>query len=178
MPEESIPCSGQEMLEWEKALSARVEALTLTDKRMAEELCTQLVTAEACWPDRSAAASAACARCVTRFLLHKKCKATLAETLTRNSTLRTAVFGRLNTYQYSLIFLIKRLLRLHDPALTAELLALVQENPYRDDTAKSYESRWSLACLIGEVLKAPEDYLQLDTESRALLEGAIPDIRC
>ena len=73
---------------------------------------------------------------------------------------------------------IKRLLRLHDPALTAELLALVQENPYRDDTAKSYESRWSLAFLIGEVLKAPEDYLQLDTESRALLEGAIPDIRC
>ncbi len=173
----TLPRSGWEMLAWEKALSAHVEALTLLDRRAAEEFCTKLAEEAERWPDQSAAASAACARCITRFLLHKKCKTTLSETLTRNSTLRAAVFGRLNTYQYSLIFLMKRLLRLHNPALTEELLELLRANPYRDDTAKPYESRWSLAFLIGEVLKAPGDYLQLDTDSRALLEGAIPDIR-
>ena len=96
----------------------------------------------------------------------------MVETLRQHTALRTAIFGRLNTYQYSLIFLMKRLFRLNDLALTKEILELLAVNPYRDDSAKSYESRWSFAFLIEEVLKAPPDYLRLDAASAALLEQA------
>ena len=44
----------------------------------------------------------------------------------------------------SLIFLMKRLFRLNDLALTEEILRLLASNPYRDDASKPYESRWSL----------------------------------
>lgn len=164
-----LPEDAREMLAREKELASHIDGLTLADRPSAEALCTALVRAEAAWPARSAASSAACARCVTRFLLHKKCKNTLVETLRRNAELRTAVFGRLNTYQYSLIFLMKRLFRLNDLTLTKEIVALLAANPYRDDTAKAYESRWSLAFLIGETLKAPADYLKLDAASMELL---------
>lgn len=164
-----LPGSAQEMLACEKKLSARIDRLTILDRPAAETLCTALVRAEEDWPAHSPASSAACARCVTRFLLHKKCKCTLVETIRQNAALRTAIFGRLNAYQYSLIFLLKRLVRLNDHAMTQELLELLAANPYRDDTAKSYESRWSLAFLMDEVLKAPADYLRLDASSLALL---------
>lgn len=165
----TLPGSAQEMLACEKELSSRIDRLTSSDRPAAEALCTALVRAQAGWPVHSPASSAACARCVTRFLLHKKCKCTLVETLRQNEALRKAIFGRLNTCQYSLIFLMKRLVRLNDRALTQELLELLAANPYRDDTAKAYESRWSLAFLIDEVLKAPADYLRLDASSLALL---------
>lgn len=165
----TLPETGREMLACERALAEQIDEMTFSDRLSAEALCTRLVQAEEVWPERSAAASAACARCVTRFLLHKKCKCTLVETLRQNTVLRTAVFGRLNTYQYSLIFLMKRLFRLNDLALTREILGLLAANPYRDDTAKAYESRWSLTFLIDETLKAPADYLRLDEASLALL---------
>lgn len=164
-----LPGGAADMLAREKELAAWIDKLTLANRKAAECFCTALAQAEAGWPEHTAASSAACARCIMRFLLHKKCKTALTETLRQNRELRTAVFGRLNTYQYSLILLMKRLFRLNDHALTEELLGLLAANPYRDDTAKAYESRWSLAFLIGEVLKAPADYLQLDAASLSLL---------
>lgn len=74
----------------------------------------------------------------------QKCKASMTDIIQANAVLRRAIFGRLNTYQYSLIFLMKRLFRLNDLALTEEILRLLASNPYRDDASKPYESRWSL----------------------------------
>lgn len=96
----------------------------------------------------------------------------MTDVIKANPILRRAVFGQLNTYQYSLIFLMKRLFRLNDPALTEEILRLLASNPYRDDASKPYESRWSLAFLIDEVLKAPEDYLRLSQAGLELLAAA------
>ena len=72
----------------------------------------------------------------------------MTDIIQANAVLRRAIFGRLNTYQYSLIFLMKRLFRLNDLALTEEILRLLASNPYRDDASKPYESRWSLVFLI------------------------------
>lgn len=166
-----MPGTAREMLAREKELSAYIEALTLTQKCAAEAFCTGLALAQEQWDGQDAAASAACSRCMTRFLLHKTCKNTLTDTIRQNEILRRAVFGRLNTYQYSLIFLMKRLVRLNDLSLTKEILELLAANPYRDDTAKAYESRWSLAFLIGEVLRAPADYLRLEPASLDLLKN-------
>lgn len=168
----ALPETAEEMLAREKELSAHVEALTLFQKIKAEAFCTELALAEEQWGGNSPAASAACSRCITRFLLHKKCKALMTDVIKANPILRRAVFGQLNTYQYSLIFLMKRLFRLNDPALTEEILRLLASNPYRDDASKPYESRWSLAFLIDEVLKAPEDYLRLSQAGLELLAVA------
>ena len=165
------PANAQEMHAREKEIAEFLAGLACSGRPSAEAFCTALALAERDW-EQSAACSAACARCIMRFLLHKKCKNTMVETLRQNTALRTAIFGRLNTYQYSLIFLMKRLFRLNDLALTKEILELLAVNPYRDDSAKSYESRWSFAFLINEVLKAPPDYLRLEAATAALLEQA------
>lgn len=54
-----------------------------------------------------------------------------------------------------------------------EVLDLLSENPYRDDSAKDYSDRWSLSFIIRETLSAPDDYLNLSEENRKLLEKYI-----
>lgn len=115
--------------------------------------------------------SASVARCLMRYLLHKKSKEYLVPVLTENETLRKAVFGQLNTYKYSVVFMLKRLVKLNDSSLTREALSLLENNPFRDDTAKDYSDRWSFSFIIRETLSAPEDYLGLTEESRELINS-------
>jgi hypothetical protein len=75
----------------------------------------------------------------------------------------------MNTYKYSIIFVLKRVLKLNDIELTREVLKLISSNPFRDDSAKAYSDRWSLKFIADEVRKAPEDYLNLSEESRRIL---------
>lgn len=70
----ALPKTAAEMLERERELSAHVEALTLFQKTEAEAFCTELALAQEQWSGNSPAASAACSRCITRFLLHKNAK--------------------------------------------------------------------------------------------------------
>ena len=83
-----------------------------------------------------------------------------------------AIFGELNTYKYSLVFLFRRLIRLNETELTEELLSLLKNNPYRDDSAKDYSDRWSLRFIIDEALRAPDDYLDLSEENKNVIDGA------
>lgn len=139
----ALPKTAAEMLERERELSAHVEALTLSKNRSGSVLhraCSSARAVERKQPGR-----------LRRLLkMHhplspaQKCKASMTDIIQANAVLRRAIFGRLNTYQYSLIFLMKRLFRLNDLALTEEILRLLASNPYRDDASKPYESRWSL----------------------------------
>lgn len=115
--------------------------------------------------------SASAARCVTRFLLHKKSKDFLIPVILENPDLRKTVFGELNTYKYSIVFILKRLVKTGNTDVIREALGLLSENPYRDDTAKDYSDRWSMSFIIRETLSAPEDYLNLSGENRSLLES-------
>ncbi len=130
------------------------------------ELCKGVLTSELSRPQSAAAAAVIC-----RFLLAKKNKSRLPGLLQSEETIRRAVFGRLNTNKYSLIFLFKRLLRLNDPALTRETLELMINNPFCEKEAKPWSDRWSLDFIIAESLKAPEDYLCLTKENEEAVKG-------
>ncbi len=91
-----------------------------------------------------------------------------------DETLRRAVFGELNTNKYSLIFMMKRLLRLNDIELTREILELLKNNPFRQEEAKPWSDRWSLGFLLDEVLNAPSDYLNLSPESLETIQFYLP----
>ena len=115
--------------------------------------------------------SASAARCVTRFLLHKKSKDFLIPVILENPELRKIIFGELNTYKYSVVFILKRLVKTGNTAVIREVLELLSENPYRDDSAKDYSDRWSMSFIIRETLSAPEDYLYLSEENENLLKS-------
>ncbi len=154
----------------EKALCAKIDELCMTDINSAHELINNLLAE--CSPEQkqSKVQSAAFSRICCRFLMHRKLKSQLTDILIENKVLRTALFGELNTYKYSLVFLLRRLIRLNNPILTEELLALLSNNPYRDDSAKDYEDRWSLRFIIDETLNAPEDYLALSDENKTVIQ--------
>lgn len=114
--------------------------------------------------------SASTARCVTRFLLHKKSKDFLIPVILDNPDLRKIVFGELNTYKYSIVFILKRLVKTGNTDIIKEVLDLLSENPYRDDSAKDYSDRWSLSFIVRETLSAPDDYLNLSKENKKLIE--------
>lgn len=88
-----------------------------------------------------------------------------------NPDLRKIVFGELNTYKYSIVFILKRLVKTGNTDIIKEVLDLLSDNPYRDDSAKDYSDRWSLSFIIRETLSAPDDYLNLSEENRKLIEG-------
>ena len=88
-----------------------------------------------------------------------------------NPDLRKTVFGELNTYKYSIVFILKRLVKTGNTDIIKEVLDLLSDNPYRDDSAKDYSDRWSLSFIIRETLSAPDDYLNLSEENRKLIEG-------
>ncbi|MBQ2775688.1 MAG: hypothetical protein IJF40_07375 [Clostridia bacterium] len=157
-------------LENEKTLCAQIDELCMTDPQSAHELINNLL--DECTPEQksSKVQSAALSRICCRFLMHRKSKSHLTNILTKNKKLRTALFGELNTYKYSLVFLLRRLIRLNDTALTQELFNLLSNNPYRDDSAKDYSDRWSLQFIIDESLNAPEDYLDLSDENKFVIQ--------
>ena len=88
-----------------------------------------------------------------------------------NPELRKIIFGELNTYKYSVVFILKRLVKTGNTAVIREVLELLSENPYRDDSAKDYSDRWSMSFIIRETLSAPEDYLNLSEENENLLKS-------
>lgn len=153
----------------EREVSAYIETLTNESPGEAEKFCTMLLEENADKLSLNKAVSAAYARCVCRYLLHKKNKSRLGGIIADNDTIRKAIFGRLNTYQYSLIFILKRVFRRNSAALTREVLELLSNNPFRNDLAKSYAREWSLGFLIDETMKAPADYLDLSEESLKII---------
>lgn len=160
----------RDFLSEEKQLCAEVEELCVTDPDSAHALIDGVIADcdEAC--DR--AQSAAVSRICCRFLMHRKMKSRLVDTLKTDDELRAAIFGELNTYKYSLVFLFRRLIRLNETELTDELLSLLKNNPYRDDSAKDYSDRWSLRFIIDEALRAPDDYLDLSEENKNVIDEA------
>jgi hypothetical protein len=158
-----------DIMENEQEIAAYIDTLTSENLQQAEDFCTLFLKENDEKLSSNKAVSAAFARCVCRFLLHKKNKSRLADIIAGNSTIRTAVFGRLNTYKYSLIFIMKRVFRLNSESLTKEVLELLAGNPFRDDKAKSYARGWSLRFLIDETMKAPADYLNLSEESLKII---------
>lgn len=158
-----------DMIENEQKIAAYIDALTNESTEEAETFCTLLIQENEDELKQNKAASAALARCVCRFLLHKKNKSHLGNIIADNSIMRKAIFGWLNTYKYSLVFILKRVFRLGNAALTLEVLELLAANPFRNDRAKSYARDWSLCFLIHETLKAPADYLDLSEESLQII---------
>ncbi len=154
----------------EKALCAKADELCATDLDGAHRFIGNLIAE--CTPEQksSKVQSAALSRICCRFLMHRKTKNRLVTILTQDVALRTAIFGEINTYKYSLVFLLRRLLRLNDPVLTDELLTLLKNNPYRDDSAKDYSDRWSFQFVINEALCAPDDYLNLSDENKKVIQ--------
>ncbi len=150
-----------DILQNEQELAAYIELLTNESPEEARRFCTLLLQENDEKLSINKAVSAAYARCVCRFLLHKKNKSRLGDIIADNSVIRKAIFGRLNTYKYSLVFILKRIFRLNNVLLSKEVLDLLAGNPFRDDSAKSYAREWSLQFLISETLKAPADYLDL-----------------
>lgn len=158
-----------DILQNEQKLAAAIDALTNESPEEAQCFCTRLLQENDEKLNLNKAVSAAYARCVCRFLLHKKNKSRLGNIIAENSVIREAIFGRLNTYKYSLVCIMKRVFRLNNAALTLELLELLAGNPFRDDSAKSYARAWSLDFLISESLKAPADYLNLSEDSLKII---------
>lgn len=158
-----------DIIEDEQALAAHIDALTNESVQEGERFCTLMLQKNDEKLSLNKAVSAAYARCVCRFLLHKKNKSRLGPIIADNRVIRKAVFGRLNTYKYSLVYMMKRVFRLNNVPLTLEILDLLAENPFRDDSAKSYAREWSLHFLIHESLKAPADYLDLSEDSLKII---------
>lgn len=158
-----------DILSEEKLLGAQLESLCTNDYAQAQRLAESIAQQALLREGLSRAQSAAYARLICRFLLHKKSKSRLVRLLTENETLLTAVFGRLNTYKYSIVFLLKRIFRLNDAFLTQKVLELLEGNPFEEKGAKPWSDRWSLGFVITQALEAPEDYLDLSEENRAVI---------
>lgn len=156
----------------EKAVGDYIDSLTSSSPEEALEFVKEFLSLHR--EDFSVRGkSASIARCVTRFLLHKKSKDFLIPVILHNPDLRKIIFGQLNTYKYSIVFILKRLIKTGNTQVIKEVLDLLSENPYRDDSAKDYSDRWSLAFIVRETLSAPDDYLNLSQDNRQLIEGYI-----
>lgn len=156
---------SRDILQTEPLLLAQLEAACNTDPQSAAALLHALLfpLPQDCTP----AESAAYARCICRVLLHRRMKTRLLPLLQADTLLRDAVFGQLNTYKHSLVFLLKHIARADDTALLAKVMQLLEQNPYRAAQAPAYSAKWTLADLAHRVLQAPDEYLSV--QSRAML---------
>lgn len=160
----------------EKEIAGYIDLLAGENPAEAERFCSLLLKENADKLSQNRAASGAYARCICRFLLHKKTKTRLTDIIEKNDGIRRAVFGQLNTYKYSLTFIMKRVFRLNNTELTAEILTLLKNNPFRDEQSKPYSDRWSIAFLITEVLNAPADYMGLQEESLTIIHSYLGEV--
>ncbi len=154
----------------EKLLGAQIDALTEENPDNAM-LTAQQLAQTALQNKLSSAESAACARLICRFLLHRKNKSRLVNYIRESEAIRKAVFGCLNTYKHSLIYLTKRIIRENDCSLTSEIISLMQGNQYNNPAAKPYSDKWSAAIVIESALKVPQEYLSAGREA-ALIAAA------
>lgn len=157
--------------EREKALGAEIDRLVAESAEAAENFVRELLCSVEDFNVLTAAESAAYARLVCRCLLNKKFKNRLTDCIRENETIRRAVFGFLNTYKYSLTFILRRTVRLNDINFTKELLGLLSGNRFCHAAAKPWSDKWSLDFIVEETLAAPPDYLNLTPEHEAVIRS-------
>lgn len=114
--------------------------------------------------------SASVARCITAFLLHRQRKSQLVSLLREQTELCEAIFGELNTYKYSMIFMLRRVMHSGDEDSALRILRLIKENPYRDDLAKDYSEKWSYEFILRELSEDSGEYLRLSDAFKSVLE--------
>lgn len=157
------------LIENEKELGLKIDALTAENPQEALEFVLNLLKENEELFSHSRAVSACLARLTSRYLMHRKNKDNLVRVISENEYLRSVYFGRLNTYKYSLIFTAKRVMRKGDIELSRELIELIKNNPYRDDTAEDYSERFSWKFIARKILDSQEEYLKLSGEIVELL---------
>lgn len=157
------------LIENEKQIGLEIDALTAENPQAALEKVLELLKENEALFSHSRAASACVARLTSRYLMHRKNKDNMVRVIAENSYLRSVYFGRLNTYKYSLIFTAKRVMRKGDVELSREIIELIKNNPYRDDTAEEYSERFSWKFIAKKILDSQEEYLKLSDEIVELL---------
>ena len=158
------------LIENEKQIGLEIDALTAENPQAALEKVLELLKENEELFSHSRAASACVARLTSRYLMHRKNKDNMVRVIAENSYLCAVYFGRLNTYKYSLIFTAKRVMRKGDVELSREIIELIKNNPYRDDTAEDYSERFSWKFIAKKILDSQEEYLKLSDEIVALLK--------
>lgn len=158
------------LIENEKAIGLEIDALTAENPQAALEKVLGILKENEELFSHSRAVSACLARLTSRYLMHRKNKDNMVRVIAENSYLRSVYFGRLNTYKYSMIFTAKRVMRKGDVELSREIIELIKNNPYRDDTAEDYSERFSWKFIAKKILDSQEEYLKLSDEIVALLK--------
>lgn len=157
------------LIENEKQIGLEIDALTAENPQAALEKVLGILKENEELFSHSRAVSACLARLVSRYLMHRKNKDNMVRVISENEYLRRVYFGKLNTYKYSLIFTAKRVMRKGDVELSRELIELIKNNPYRDDTAEDYSERFSWKFIARKILDSQEEYLKLSDEIVELL---------
>ena len=157
------------LIENEKETGLKIDALTAENPQEALDFVLSFLKENEELFSHSRAVSACLARLTSRYLMHRKNKDNIVRVISENEYLRTVYFGRLNTYKYSMIFTAKRVMRKGDVALSREIIELIKNNPYRDDTAEDYSERFSWRFIAKKILDSQEEYLKLSDEIVALL---------
>lgn len=158
------------LIENEKKIGLEIDALTAENPQAALEKVMGILKENEELFSHSRAVSACLARLVSRYLMHRKNKDNMVRVIAENEYLRRVYFGKLNTYKYSLIFTAKRVMRKGDVELSRELIELIKNNPYRDDTAEDYSERYSWKFIARKILDSQEEYLKLSDEIVELLQ--------
>ena len=158
------------LIENEKAIGLEIDALTAENPQAALEKVLGILKENEELFSHSRAVSACLARLTSRYLMHRKNKDNMVRVIAENSYLRSVYFGRLNTYKYSMIFTAKRVMRKGDVELSREIIELIKNNPYRDDTAEDYSERFSWKFIARKILDSQEEYLKLSDEIVELLQ--------
>ncbi len=157
------------LIENEKEIGLKIDAMTAENPQEALEFILGFLKENEELFSHSRAASACVARLTSRYLMHRKNKDNMVRVIAENSYLRSVYFGRLNTYKYSMIFTAKRVMRKGDVELSREIIELIKNNPYRDDTAEDYSERFSWKFIAKKILDSQEEYLKLSDEIVELL---------
>lgn len=158
------------LIENEKQIGIEIDSLTAENPQAALEKVLGILKENEELFSHSRAVSACLARLVSRYLMHRKNKDNMVRVIAENEYLRRVYFGKLNTYKYSLIFTAKRVMRKGDVELSRELIELIKNNPYRDDTAEDYSERFSWKFIAKKILDSQEEYLKLSDEIVELLQ--------
>ena len=157
------------LIENEKKIGLEIDAMTAENPQAALEKVLGILKENEELFSHSRAVSACLARLTSRYLMHRKNKDNMVRVIAENEYLRRVYFGALNTYKYSLIFTAKRVMRKGDVELSRELIELIKNNPYRDDTAEDYSERFSWKFIAKKILDSQEEYLKLSDEIIELL---------
>lgn len=158
------------LLENEKEIGLKIDALTAENPQEALGFVLGFLEENEELFSHSRAASACVARLTSRYLMHRKNKDNMVRVIAENEYLRSVYFGRLNTYKYSLVFTAKRVMRKGDVEISREIIELIKNNPYRDDTAEDYSERFSWKFIARKILDSQEEYLKLSDEIVELLK--------